>query len=225
LKAELENLKLENIKLAALIEAQSRAETGRDAANGEEISSLRLQDRELEMQLSKHHAGTEASSLSQGDARQSGTGNAGAERAVQQPVTPLEQWVAMLPVNGVLASCFPVLSGPEDQALRSVGKLSDDEIHATVDVFSRKLLCLLLKARTNLQQMFSRADQKAAEAAKGSGGAVEKFDTFKMKTGTVADYVDGISGRVGKYLCLKHCYCIMIVNHSRNRPIIGVSNS
>ncbi len=124
------------------------------------------------------------------------------KRAVQQPVTPLEQWVAMLPINGMLSRSFPVCGGPGDQVLRSISKLGADEIHATVDVFSRALLGLLLEARSNLQQMFRRIDEKAAEAAKGSGGAVAKFKTFKMRTGTVEDYVGGISGRVGEYLCL-----------------------
>jgi hypothetical protein len=124
------------------------------------------------------------------------------KRAVQQPATPLEQWVAMLPINGMLSRSFPVCDGPGDQVLRSVSKLSDDEIHATVDVFSRALQGLLLEARSNLQQMFGRVDQKVAEAATGSDGAVAKFKTFKMRTGTVADYIEGISGRVGKFLCL-----------------------
>ncbi len=104
----------------------------------------------------------------------------------------------MLPINGMLSRSFPVCGGPGDQVLRSVSKLSDDEIHATVDVFCSALCDLLLEARANLQKMFSRVDQKAAEAANGSDGAVAKFKTHKMSTGTVADYVGGISGRVGK---------------------------
>jgi hypothetical protein len=123
------------------------------------------------------------------------------KRAVQQPANPLEKWVAMLPINGMLSRSFPV-RGAGDQVLRSVSKLGTIEIHATVDVFSRALLGLLLEARSNLEQMFSRVDQKAVEAAKGSDGAVAKFKTFKMRTGTVDDYVSGISGRVGEYLCL-----------------------
>ncbi len=291
----MQNLKLENKKLLALIEAQSQAETKIDAANAEEMSSLCRQVRELEMQLSRHHAGAEVSSLSQRDASQLEMGKAAAEsnvklylerqgpaflkglfdkfaeivcfdtmdtlpftegqgssnphqitmlkstglqmallelgvqmefdqvekllvsmdlhdhggldfeefkRAVQQPATPLEQWVSMLPINGMLSRSFPVCGGPVDQVLRVVSKLGADEIHATVDVCSRALRDLLLESSANLQQMFSRVDEKAAEAAKVSYGPVAKFKTFKMSTGTVADYVGGISGRVGMYLCL-----------------------
>jgi hypothetical protein len=122
------------------------------------------------------------------------------KRAVHQPATPLEQWVAMLPIAGMLSRSFPVCGGPGDQVLRSVSKLSDNEIHASVDVFSRALLGVLTEARADLKQMFGRVDEKAAEAAKGSDGAVSKFKTFKMNTGTVSDYTEGIASRVGKCL-------------------------
>ena len=126
------------------------------------------------------------------------------KRAAQQPATPLEQWIAMLPINGMLARSFPVCAGqPGDQALRSVSRLSIAEINATVDVFSAALRDVLLDARARLQQMFDKVDQKAAN---GSDGAVTKYKTFKMRTGTVSDYIKGISGRVGAYpsLLLSH---------------------
>ncbi len=62
------------------------------------------------------------------------------------------------------------------------------------------LRSVLFEAPVNLQQMFAGVDQKAAEAAmEGAVTAVSKFKTFKMSTGTVKDYVEGISGRVGMY--------------------------
>ncbi len=98
--------------------------------------------------------------------------------AVQQPApaTPLEQWVTMLPINGMLSRSFPVCGCPGDHVLRSVSKLGPDEIQATVYVFSRALQDLLLEARADLQKMFGRVDEKAAEAADGT---VEKFKTFE----------------------------------------------
>jgi hypothetical protein len=125
------------------------------------------------------------------------------KRAVLQPATPLEQWVAMLPINGMLARSFPIRDGPGDQTLRNVSRLGTDGIHATVDAFSAALRRVLLEAQVNLQQMFGRVDDKAAEAAmEGAVTAVSKFKTFKMSTGTVKDYVEGISSRVGMYLAL-----------------------
>jgi hypothetical protein len=126
------------------------------------------------------------------------------KRAIQQPATPLEQWVAMLPINGMLARSFPICGGPGDQTLRNVSRLCADEINATVDVYSAALRLVLLEAQVNLQQMFNRVDKKAAEAAmEGAVSAVSKFKTFKMSTGAVKDYVEGISSRVGMYLA--HC--------------------
>jgi hypothetical protein len=122
------------------------------------------------------------------------------KRAVQQPATPLEQWIALLPINGMLARSFPISSGPGDQMLRNVSRLGPDEIDATIDVFSDALRRQLVDSQTKLRQLFNRVDQNAAEAAKESASAVaavSKFKTFKMRTGTVKDYVEGIAGRVG----------------------------
>jgi hypothetical protein len=90
----------------------------------------------------------------------------------------LEQWVTMLSMNGMLSRSFPVCGCrcPGDHVLRSASKLGSDEIQATVDWFSRALQDLLLEACADLQKMFGRVDEKAAEAA---DGAVEKFKTFE----------------------------------------------
>jgi hypothetical protein len=119
------------------------------------------------------------------------------KRAAQQPATPLEQWVAMLPINGMLARSFPICGDQGYQTLRNVGRLGADDINAAVDVFSAALRHLLVEAQTKLRQMFKMVDERAAEAAKESVSAVSKYKTFKMRTGTVKDYVEGIAGRVG----------------------------
>ena len=61
------------------------------------------------------------------------------KRAVQQPATPLEQWVAALPINGVLARSVPIRDGPGDQTPRNVCRLGADDINAAVEVFSTAL--------------------------------------------------------------------------------------
>ena len=125
------------------------------------------------------------------------------KRALQQQPTQLEQWAGMLPLAGMLARSLPVSSGQGDQPLRDFSRLADVEIDAAVEVFSTGLKLLLSTARASTRQMFDSMDKKAFEAAKDLAdgvSAVSKYKTFKMSTGTVADYHEGLSSRIGMYL-------------------------
>jgi hypothetical protein len=133
------------------------------------------------------------------------------KRAVQQQPTQLEQWTSMLPLSGMLAKSLPVSGGLGDQPLRDFSRLSEDEINTAADVFSDGLRRLLMEAKSDLRQMFDCVDKKASEAAKDSAGgvsAVSKFKTFKMNTGVVADYHEGLSSRIGALTyAFIHCRC------------------
>jgi hypothetical protein len=121
------------------------------------------------------------------------------KRAIQQPATPLELWVAMLPIHGMLARSFPIC-GQGHEALRNMSLLGDKDIETTINVFSEALRGVLVSAQADLRRMFEVVDAKAADAAKGQFSAVSKFKTFKMKTGTVKDYFEGIAIRVGTFI-------------------------
>jgi hypothetical protein len=123
------------------------------------------------------------------------------KRAVhQQQTTQLEQWACMLPLAGMLARSLPLSDGKGDQPLREFSRLTDDGINAAVNVFSEGLQLLLIKARASLRQSFDSIDKKASEAAKvlaGGVSAISKFKTFKMSTGNVNQYHQGLSSRIG----------------------------
>jgi hypothetical protein len=124
-------------------------------------------------------------------------------RAAVQPPTPLEQWAGMLPLAGMLASSLPIGGGQGDQPLRDFSRLREDEIDTAVEAFKVGLRRLLLEAKASMRQMFDNVDAKASEAARDSASgvsAVSKFKSFKMSTGTVADYHDGLSSRIGTFL-------------------------
>ena len=127
------------------------------------------------------------------------------KRAVQQSPTQLEQWASMLPLAGLLARSLPVSSGQGDQPLRDFSRLGEDEIDAAVGVFSAGLRRLLIKAKASSLQMFDNVDKKASEAAKESASCVSagsKFKTFKMSTGKVIQYFEGLPSRIGMHLAL-----------------------
>jgi hypothetical protein len=122
------------------------------------------------------------------------------KRAVQPPQTQLEQWSSMLPLAGMLARSLPVSGGQGDQPLRDFSRLDEDDINTTVKVFSEGLRRLLMEAKEAARVMFSSVDKKALEASKDSAGGVSvvsKYKTFKMSTGKVKEYFEGISSRIG----------------------------
>ena len=124
------------------------------------------------------------------------------KRAVAQPATQLEQWASMLPLAGILARSLPVSGGQGDQPLRDFSRLREDQIDAAVQAFGVGLTRLLLEEKATLRQMFDKVDRKASEAAKDSAGGVSaasKFKTFKMSTGKVAEYHEGLSSRIGTF--------------------------
>ena len=108
----------------------------------------------------------------------------------------------MLPLAGILARCLPISDGQGDQPLRDFSRLGEDGIDTAVEVFSEGLKLLLSTARASTRQMFDSMDKKAFEAAKDLAdgvSAVSKYKTFKMSTGKVADYHEGLSSRIGMY--------------------------
>ena len=124
------------------------------------------------------------------------------KRAVQQQPTALEQWASMLPLAGMLAKSLPVSGGPGDQPLRDFSRLDDNEIDIAVQVFSEGLKLLLSSARASSRQMFDSTDKKASEAAQDSADGVSaesKYKTFKMRTGTVDEYHEGLVSRIGMF--------------------------
>ncbi len=127
------------------------------------------------------------------------------KRAVTQPPTQLELWASMLPLAGMLASSLPIRGNMGDQPLRDFSRLRDDEIETAVEGFTVGLRRLLHEAKLGLRQMFDIMDRRASEAAKESAkgvSAVSKFKSFKMSTGKVADYHNGLSSRIGAFLDL-----------------------
>eukprot|EP00291_Cryptomonas_curvata_P027813 CAMPEP_0172212760 /NCGR_PEP_ID=MMETSP1050-20130122/37213_1 /TAXON_ID=233186 /ORGANISM="Cryptomonas curvata, Strain CCAP979/52" /LENGTH=288 /DNA_ID=CAMNT_0012893511 /DNA_START=614 /DNA_END=1477 /DNA_ORIENTATION=+ len=122
------------------------------------------------------------------------------KQAVAQLPTQLEKWASMLPLAGMLASSLPIRGSEGDQALRDFSRLRDEEIETAAEAFKVGLRRLLLEEKAAMRLIFDNVDSKASEAAKASAkgvSAVSKFKTFKMSTGTVADYHSGLSSRIG----------------------------
>ena len=121
------------------------------------------------------------------------------KQAVTQEPTQLENWASMLPLAGMLASSLPVSGNKGDQALRDFSRLRDEDIEIAVEAFTVGLRRLLGEEKAAMGQIFDNIDRKARAAMGLANGvsAVSKFKCFKMSTGKVADYHNGLSRRIG----------------------------
>ncbi len=122
--------------------------------------------------------------------------------AIQKPPCQLDQWVDTLPLSDLLARCLQVvIPDPDKDQLREMSRLSAENVEAAAKAASQGLKLLLTEAQAKLKQVFARMDAKAREPDGGSAG---KFTTYKMSTGFVNQYFEGLVGRVGKldFLCI-----------------------
>lgn len=112
---------------------------------------------------------------------------------VLKPPSKLDQWVDTLPLSGLLVSCLQVLV-PDGDQLRELSKINAEQLDVAADAASQGLKQLLSDAQVHLKQMFDAMDAKALQQGSGSSS---KFKTFKMSTGNVKQYFEGLVGRIG----------------------------
>ena len=116
-------------------------------------------------------------------------------RALMKPPTKLEQWVDTLPLAGMLASCFILPEGGDQ--LHEVSLLSAENLNAIAEAYAHGLKKVLMDAQINLKETLDSMETKAKESA---GGESSKYKTFKMSTGSVPHYIEGLTGRIGNFI-------------------------
>jgi hypothetical protein len=119
--------------------------------------------------------------------------------AVKTP-TKLQQWGDTLPLSQLLARCLYLRNCDSVDPLRGFVKMGKADIVAAAACFSKCLQMILFESQSALKKCYDAMDRKAVEPV-GGNGASQKFETFKMSSGEVADFHKGLLGRVGKLLC------------------------
>jgi hypothetical protein len=115
------------------------------------------------------------------------------ERAIQTP-TKLEQWTATIPIHQLLASCLSIKAGVDP--LRTVSDLGGDKRAEVEQAFYEGFQRLFAEYLGTLKNLYCEMDKKALAQAQG---LVSKF-TFVPSSGVIADFHEGLKGRVGKFL-------------------------
>jgi hypothetical protein len=118
--------------------------------------------------------------------------------AVKTP-TKLQQWADTLPLSQLLGYSLTLRNRNLEDPVRAVAGMSPDELDDTMEVFCRGVRKILEDSQAELAKCYEAMDRHAAAtAATADGGASTKFQTFKMSTGTVEHFQEGLKGRVGK---------------------------
>jgi hypothetical protein len=112
------------------------------------------------------------------------------KKAIKFP-SKVEQWADNLPLSKLLAHCLSFKQG--DDPLREVSRLSSDELRAVTNAYCESLHLMLMEAVRELNLCYAEMDNTAGLADAGS-----KFQTFKMSSGSVEDFHNGLQGRVGE---------------------------
>ncbi len=115
-------------------------------------------------------------------------------RAVSLP-SKLEQYLSTLPLAKLLAFCLKSADESiveSSDPVRAVSKLSPDALEMGAAIFHAGLKRLLDDLKSKLRECYDELERKAVQ------GTNAKFQTFSMSCGTLEDFANGMSDRVGE---------------------------
>jgi hypothetical protein len=122
-------------------------------------------------------------------------------RAVRLP-SKLEQYLSTLPLAKLLAFCLTSAHesiAESNDPVRAISRLSPDTLAMGAAIFHEGLKRLLDDTRSKLRVCYDELERKAAQ------GTNSKFQTFTMNCGTLENFSDGLSNRVGEQFLCKLC--------------------
>ena len=114
-----------------------------------------------------------------------------------QKLRPVHEWAKSLPIAEVLVDSLPRKAN--QQPLKIVSELTDDEISVVCMVFARGVERILQESRTSLMQAF----QIDRGAETGS-----KFNMVPVSCGNIDDFHQGLEQRIG-FACMSLCFLVL----------------
>ena len=106
--------------------------------------------------------------------------------------SPIDEWVKELPLTEIVASAMPRVNCPIKDQLRHLSRATSKQLEESCEIIKEKLLEVLLNKQAVLCKSYEKLD--CHPAANGN----TKFQTFQMNAGTIDNFHEGLSSRVGK---------------------------
>ena len=105
--------------------------------------------------------------------------------------SPIEEWVGGLPLNQLVSDALPRASCPIQDQLRHLSRTTREQLEVACEVIKEELLKVLQHNLDVLKVSFEMLDNQPAPESNS------KFQIFKMSVGTINDFHEGLSSRVG----------------------------
>jgi cell division protein FtsB len=106
--------------------------------------------------------------------------------------SPIEEWVGELPVIQLVSDALPRAGGTTKDQLRYLSKASPEQLEESCESIKEYLLKVLQEGVVVLKESYDKLDKRPAAASNS------KFQISEMSVGTIADYHEGLSSRIGK---------------------------
>jgi hypothetical protein len=109
-------------------------------------------------------------------------------------LSPTEEWVGGLPLNQLVSDALPRASCPVKDQLRYLSRITPQQLEISCEIIKESLFEMLQQNLDALKDSFAKLDsQPTAESN-------SKFQIFKMSVGTIDDFHEGLSSRVGNII-------------------------
>ena len=112
----------------------------------------------------------------------------------------LERWLQNIPLAQILADAFPANCTQSGDILRGVVALTEARLENVLDAAVMGIRRAVRQSVTQLRTALDALDEKASEE---SLAVSSKFEINKMSCGTLQDFHDGLTKRIGE--CRSFC--------------------
>jgi hypothetical protein len=121
--------------------------------------------------------------------------------------SPVDAWARRGPWWQIVADAMPSQVGTDEDPLRSVSRLTVEDVDAVCCVVAKEVSRELREQISNLARAFEQLDRRREDI---DAGGASKFQTYKAHAGNVDDYHKGLGSRIGTKDHLWHtplAYC------------------
>ena len=114
--------------------------------------------------------------------------------------SPTEEWVGGLPLKQLVSDAMPRVNCPIKDQLRHLSRTNREQLEVSCEIIKEALLNILLENLDVLKKSFEKLDGQPTAESNSTSKTASKFQIFNMSVGTIDDFHEGLSSRIGNRL-------------------------